>query len=370
MSVDAAFSGGYPPPALSKAVNQIANVSTSTTPTGDIDYPTGNNGNVVITDSDVVITAQPGGTFDSVTFRNVNNVTLLGLVVNGEILSERSSFATNITIRGCDVNNSIRIYNPLISTGIAQPNGWIIEYNDLIGGTYAVGVFSSDPAQYPPIANTTIRYNKMGNNGVDCIRGSWFDGLNIHHNEIFGIIEDGGHNDGFQAVWGGNDLVFHHNYFHDNNCQPFFIKDGYVQRIDFYENLSIRNRLGVPEPVISQIWRARDVNIYNNTIWDDGSFLLRDAGYSSMFSTGPILNIQMHHNVMEDFGAIEPNGIYDDINVLNEHDNVFGGGWSWVPGKMGPGSIQDTSPNFNNWQIPGYGITWNPNVQVYGIAAL
>ena len=59
-------------------------------------------------------------------------------------------------------------------------------------------------------------------------------------------------------------------------------------------------------------------------------------------------------------------GAFD--GVVDEHDNVFGGGWSWVPDNMGPGSIQDENPDFVDWQISGYGITWNPNEQVYGVA--
>jgi len=159
-------------------------------------------------------------------------------------------------------------------------------------------------------------------------------------------------------VWGGKDLTFTHNYWHDNNCQPFFIKDGLVTDIVLAENLSIRNRVGSAGNV-SQIWKATNLEMFNNTFWDDSAFLFRDG-------SGVGSNMEMHHNVLQQFTPLDASSF---TAVLNEHDNVFGGGWSWVPHNMGPGSIHDPDPDFVDWQIPGYGITWNPGDVVFGVSA-
>jgi len=324
-------------------------------PQGDIVYPPGNHGDIIITDSDVTITAEPGATFGVVTLRNVDSVVLDGLVCSGAITGERTSVSTNVTVRNCQASGvHIRA-----GRGVPPPDGWLVERNDLSGGWACVAV-SSGGDGYPYISNTRIQFNRLSSPGQDAIRASYYDGLVVLGNEIFDVIEDGSHNDGIQGVWGGNNLTFAHNFFHDNNCQPFFLKDGYYDGVELYENLSIRNRVGSAS-VGSKVYAVRDFNMYRNTFWDDSTFYLRDA----QLSRGPLENLSMRNNAIQNFGTLDTSTYF---GLLDERDNVFGGGWTWVPDSMGPGSIQDSNPVFVDWQIPGAGITWSPDGRKYGLA--
>ena len=333
-------------------------------PAGAVVYPAGNHGDITLTDSDVYITAEPGATFGRITLRNVNNVTLDGLHVD-YIQSERTSYATNVTVRRC-VGETVNIQAPKTPTGIAAPSGWVVEYNDLTGGRYGLLVKADGP-DYPPIVNTIIRYNRIGNTNVDGIQCAGYDGLTIHHNEFFGIIENGNHNDGLQSVWGGKNLVFTNNYLHNNRCQPFFIKDGHVDGVVFAENLSIYNREPGPGESGSSMYQVAHAEIYNNTIWDSSDFRLRSGQKDDTYwPHGPLGPIAMHHNVLGLFTVLD--AVDYPASVLNEHDNVIGKSWSWED-HLGSGSVIDPNPTFVNWRIDGYGITWNPTEQVYGVAA-
>ncbi len=243
---------------------------------GDIHYSAGDHGDIVITDSDVTVTADAGATFTDVLLRGVNNVTIDGLTVDGNIRNERASEALNVTVRRCTAK-AVELFAPRTRDGRAAPNGWVVEYNDLIGSGYCVGVYSDRP-DYVPIENTIIRGNKMSYPNADAIRISNYDGMLIEGNEIFGVIENGRHNDGLQSVWGGKNLTFTRNYLHDNRCQTFFLKGGYVENVTFTENLSIRNRVETPtnDAVHGKIYPTGGFTMTNNTLWDSSSFGLRE----------------------------------------------------------------------------------------------
>jgi len=320
---------------------------------GDIHYESGPHGNIVITDSDVRVTAEPDATFGSVTFRDVDSVTVDGLTCTDTISVERTNWATNITVRKCKATGvHIRA-----GRHVPPPDGWLVEQNDLSGAWACISV-SSGGDGYPYISDTRLQFNSLSSPGQDAIRASLYNGLVIVGNEIFNVIEDGSHNDGIQGVWGGNNLTFAHNYFHDNNCQPFFLKDGYYEGVELFENLSVRNRVA-SAPVGSKVYTVRDFTMRDNTFWDGGTFYLRDGNLSH----GELDNLLVRNNVIQNFGVLDPPSY---VGVLDEHDNVFGGGWTWMD-HMGPGSIEDPNPAFVNWQIPGAGITWNPDDRRYGL---
>jgi len=335
---------------------------------GDIHYGTGHHGSIDITQSNVLVTADAGATFDNITLKNVNNVELRSLTLLGYVDAPNTHYATNCIVRDCTALG-VHLNTGRIDAGATAPSGWLIEYNDLIGGGMAVLVKSHDPNDYPVLYNTTVRYNKIGNMDVDAIQAGNYDGLTIHKNEIYGCIEDGNHSDGFQTVWGGTNLTITENYLHDNNCQTFHIKEGFVDNITLADNLSIRNREGNPEPVIANLWEVADMDMYNNTFWDSSAWSFRDGGDGSQYPQGTMGNIEMYDNVINSFTPFT-NTTYFDTNILNEHDNVFGGGWNWIgQGNEGPGTILDTDPDFDDWMITGAGITWQPTGRLYGRAA-
>lgn len=335
-------------------------------PADAIWYPPGAYGDITLSTSDVYITAEAGATFGTITVDDVDNVTLDGLTMD-YIKAENTGFATNCTVRRC-TGKGVHLNTAATGAGIPAPSGWTIEYNDLTGGSYCLLVKSHGPG-YPTLYNTLIQHNRLGNPTTDAIQCAGYDGLTVYHNEFFGVIETGAHNDGLQSVWGGANMTFTHNYWHHNRCQPFFIKDGYVDTVVLAENLSIYNREPGLGASVTNIYQVSDLTMYNNTFWDGAGFLLRDGqNYETEWPNGPLGPMEIHHNVIDVFTPLDA-ATYLVPGVLDEHDNVFGGGWSWVPGNMGPGSIQDASPDFVDWQISGYGITWNPAEQVYGVAA-
>jgi len=329
-------------------------------PVGDIHYGTGSHGDIIITQSDVLVTADSGATFSSIQLRGVDKVVMLSLTVTGTIFVDAGVRATNCIVRDCTVAG-VYLNTARTTSGIQAPSGWLIEYCDINSPSGYCLLVKAHGSEYPYIQNTTIRYNKLTNPNVDAIQAGWYDGLTIHDNEFSGVIENGNHNDAFQSVFGGKNLTFTNNYLHHNRCQPFFLKDGIVEGVEFSENLSIYNREAGDGSPATQFYRVTDANIHHNTIWDSAGFRLRSG-------QGVSTNIDMHRNVINDM-YVEVVADYQSSAVIVEDYNVFGGGWSWVPGEMGANSIEDASPSFDDWRIADYGITWQPTGRLYGRAA-
>lgn len=326
-----------------------------TLPEGIVEIPF--EGGTTIIDGYENVTLVSADTHSEVTIRNCNNIALDGWNVQGLIQSERTSLATSVTVINCTAAG-VWANSPLISSGIAAPSNWIIKNNTLNGGGFCIGINADDPTTYQEIRNTQVLDNYLGFPGTDAIRASGYNGLVIRGNEIEGVIEDGSHNDGFQSVWGGKNLVFADNYLHDNNCQPFFIKDGWVEGVLVEDNLFVRNRVA-SEPVVSQIWRSKDVVVRYNTWWDDSAFIIRDDNVSSMFPDAPWENLEVHHNILQSFQM--PDNIGGPV-WMDEHDNIFGTtNYTYGTGNFGPGSdlISAYSPYLTGSQsqpvIPGYG---------------
>ena len=294
-----------------------------------------------------------GAKFSSITLSNAAYVRFEQLDISGRFGNVQDS-SHHIQIAG-SVVGSVWAEAPPKSKSGPGPHDWVIEYNDIPNCySFCVALVSESPDRYWPVSDITVRGNKMGPmaGGDDAIRIHNWRNLLIEDNEIFGVIENGDHNDCLQSVWGGHGIVFRGNYLHDNNCQTFFLKDGYTTDIEVSNNLSLRNRAG-SAPVVGQIWPSADVVMKNNTFWDESSFYLRNGTYSSMFTSGPATNYEVTKNVFVQFlpydnfeSDANRAGIFKNSSVLSEDRNVFGSGWSWVPNHMGPHSIQDSSPDF------------------------
>ncbi len=293
--------------------------------------------------------------FSEVFLSNASHVRFEEIRVDGRFGNGQDN-SDNIHLAG-SVVRSVWAQAPSLAVAGPGPSDWLIEYNDVTDcPDFCVALVSESPDRYWPVSDITVRGNKLGPmaGGEDAIRiHNWRD-LVIENNEIFGVIEDGQHNDCLQSVWGGHGIVFSGNYLHDNNCQTFFLKDGYTTDIEVSNNLSLRNREG-SAPVVGQIWPSANVVMKNNTFWDDSGFYLRSGTYSSMFTSGPTTNYLVTKNVFEEFlpyddsqGNDNRAGIFKDSSVLVENKNLFAGGWSWVPTYIGAHSIYDTSPDFRN----------------------
>ncbi|MDX1765853.1 MAG: hypothetical protein R3313_02780 [Candidatus Saccharimonadales bacterium] len=297
---------------------------------------------------------QSQAVFSEIIFNNARYIRLVGLKVNTEIRNNRDD-TSHIELIANDVTG-IRADT---SSGGAGVTDWLIAYNDVhdcdnmcidINGGTTEGA-------YVPISNFVVRGNKIGPMGAgeDAIRMPNFNTVTIEDNEIFGVIEDGQHNDCLQTVWGGQNITYRRNYLHDNNCQSFFIKDGYVTGVTVEDNLSLRNREGVPQEVVAFIYQSKDVTISNNTWWDDGGFILRKGYYDARFTTGPVENYNITNNVFEYYAPYDEDansgdraGVFTDQNNVFHDYNLICAGWTWVPTFLGPHSIENCSPNFVN----------------------
>lgn len=285
---------------------------------------------------------------DDASFIRFRQITVLELIENGQ------DGTHDIAIEGSALGG-VFVQAPPRNVADAGPSNWAISYNDIADcEAFCVALVSENPENYWPVSDVVVRGNKIGPlaGGEDAIRIHNWQNIVIEGNEIFGIIEDGQHNDCLQSVWGGKGLTFSYNYLHDNNCQTFFLKDGYTQDVLFEENLSVRNRAG-DAPVVAQIWPSANVTIQNNTLWDGSAFYLRIGSYSDMFSTGPTTGFTVQNNVIDYFvpyddEASDSNraGAFRDPAVLDEDFNLFGEGWTWVPSNMGSHSVEDLDPPF------------------------
>ncbi len=348
----------------------------------------------------VVRSLEPlGARFDEVSIDDASFIRFERILIDGLLRSGQDN-SHNIEIAASRLTGVFVEAAPLRRDG-PGPSDWVVEYNDIHDcETFCVALVSEDPNRFWPVTNMVVRGNKIGplDGGEDAIRLHNWRNITIEANEIFGVIEDGQHNDCLQSVWGGSGLVFARNYLHDNNCQTFFLKDGYTSRILFEENLSIRNRAG-DAPVVAQIWPSSDVVVRNNTIWDDAGLSLRNGTYSDQFVAGPFTQVKVSNNVLVQFVPYDdqapgddPVAFFEDVSVLDEDHNVFGDGWTWVPSRMGGHSVADESPAFRNptgtraedlsvgdWRLSDPvsiggtsflpGISWELKGSMYGTAA-
>ena len=247
--------------------------------------------------------------FDEIALDNASFIRLEHLHVEDTISSGLDN-TSNIQLVANDVTGIVIKAPPSNSSG-PGPSNWTIEYNHIHDcDGHCVALVSDDPDDYWPVSDITVRGNRIGPmaGGEDAIRLHNFRDVLIEDNEIFGVIENGGHNDCLQSVWGGDGLTFRRNYLHDNNCQTFFLKDGHTSNIVFSDNLSVRNRDGDAE-VVGQIWNSSDVSITNNTIWDESALYVRYGSVADIFPDGPVENYTAFNNVIENFVP------YDDFET-------------------------------------------------------
>jgi hypothetical protein len=364
LNAPAAQAGTNPPPAttscstvvssksaLVSAVNSAANgsvVCVTNGSYGTVTFGAKRSGWVTVRSQN-----PQGAVFDEISFDDAAYIRLEKVRVKGRVGNSQDN-SHHIQVAG-SVVGSVWAESPAKQFSGPGPSDWVIEYNDIPNcASFCIGLVSESPSRYCPVSNITVRGNKIGPmaGGEDAIRIHNWRNLTIENNEIFGVIENGQHNDCLQSVWGGTGIRFAGNYLHDNNCQTFFLKDGYTENIVVENNLSVRNRAG-SAPVVAQIWPSRNVTIRNNTFWDDSGFYVRNGTYSSMFTSGPMTGLEVSNNVMDEFLPYDDNqptsnqaGIFKSSSVMREDYNVFGGGWSWVPSSMGTHSVKNTSPSF------------------------
>ncbi len=258
-----------------------------------------------------------------------------------------------------------------------------IDHNDISGGGEGVVFETSDctapnspkwPGCSPlePVTDVVISGNHIHNIGQsgteDAIHLDNWRNVMIANNEFDHIIESGNHTDCVQSVYGGSELVFTHNYEHDNDCQGFFIKDGDAAEVSITDNLFLRD----DEPDgkgerfynLAQMWNVQGLTVEHNTIWDGkGMVLVAEDAQNSPSAT-------VDHNLFSHFSISKAVGT---PYTLTESYNIFGHPpLSFVPSATDrtiarPRFIEAAGNPYRLASNPHrVGIDWNPARQRYG----
>jgi hypothetical protein len=356
--VVAAYSSGPAYPTCTQTISQGANVPSTVSGAAAgsvICLNSGAYGSLTLNashSSDVTLQAAPEAhvTAGKITLEG-SHIVVRGLWIDGEVaLEEGASYMT-------------------------------IDRDDITGGGEGI-VFDTSDCTVPnaptwagcephkPISNVTISANhihNIGENGTeDAIHLDNWRNVTVTGNEFDHINESGNHTDCLQSVYGGEGLVFDHNYEHDNDCQGIFIKDGDATDVSFTDNLFLRDQEG-SYANFAQIWNVKGLAIQHNTIWDGKGFALvaEDASFT------PTATID--HNVLNIFKVSQPIGTPYSIT---EGEDIFGES----PTNMseGAGDSVVSSPKFANTATDDYrlasnpngiGIDWAPSEEHYGPAS-
>ncbi|MGA7705362.1 MAG: hypothetical protein WB998_10760 [Solirubrobacteraceae bacterium] len=357
-TVVAAYSSGPPYPACTQTISQGANVASTVSGGGAgsvICLSSGAYGNLTLNashSSDVTLQAAPNAH-----------------VTTGKIVLEGS----HIVVRGLWIDGEVAL-----EEGASYMT---IDRDDITGGGEGI-VFDTSDCTVPnaptwagcephkPISNVAISSNhihNIGENGTeDAIHLDNWRNVTVVGNEFDHINESGNHTDCLQSVYGGEGLVFDHNYEHDNDCQGIFIKDGDATNVSFTDNLFLRDQEG-NYANFAQIWNVKGLTIQHNTIWDGKGFALvaEDASFTPTAA--------IDHNVLNIFKVSQPVGTPFSIT---ESEDIFGE----APTNMseGAGDSVVSSPKFANTATDDYrlasnpngiGVDWAPSEEAYGPAS-
>ena len=356
--VVAAYSSGPPYPTCTQTISQGANVASTVSGAAA--------GSVICLNS---------GAYGSLTLNasHSSDVTLQAApqahVTAGKLVLEGS----HIVVRGLWIDGEVALEE--------GASNMTIDRDDITGGGEGI-VFDTSDCTVPnaptwagcephkPISNVVISSNhihNIGENGTeDAIHLDNWRNVTVTGNEFDHINESGNHTDCLQSVYGGEGLVFDHNYEHDNDCQGIFIKDGDATNVSFTDNLFLRDQEG-SYANFAQIWNVKGLTIQHDTIWDGKGFALvaEDASFT------PTATID--HNVLNIFKVSQPIG---NPFSITESEDIFGES----PTNMseGAGDSVVSSPKFANTANDDYrlasnpngiGIDWAPSEEDYGPAS-
>jgi hypothetical protein len=253
-----------------------------------------------------------------------------------------------------------------------------LDRDDITGGSEGI-VFDTSDCTVPnaptwsgcephaPITDVTISHNHFHNigqgNSEDAIHLDNWRNVTVTGNEFDHILESGNHTDCLQSVYGGSNLVFDHNYEHDNNCQGIFIKDGDATNVAFTDNLFLRDQVG-SYANFAQIWNVQGLTIQHNTIWDGKGLALvtEDASFT------PTATID--HNVISNIVIEAHSGT---PYAIADRENLFGQSpWSFAA-KASDRMVHRprfAHPARDDYRLVhdrrGIGIDWSPAGQRYG----
>jgi hypothetical protein len=306
--------------------------------------------------SDVVLGVSPGAhvSTGSISIAG-SHIVVRDLWVHGEIALAAGT--ANVTIEHDDISNA---------AGVGG-EGIVFDTSDCTAPN--APKWEGCEAQ-APISNVTISANHIHDVGAggseDAIHLDNWRKVRITGNEFDHIVESGNHTDCVQSVYGGEGLLFDHNYEHDNDCQGFLVKDGDATNVSVTDNLFLRDQMG-SYANFAQVWNTRGLTVEHNTIWD-GKGLALVANEASFEPAATV-----DHNLIATFVIERPIGA---PYALLEHDNVFGQSpWSFRASRSDrtvarPRFIQPTHGDFRLARNSrGIGVDWSPAGRRYGPAS-
>jgi hypothetical protein len=249
-----------------------------------------------------------------------------------------------------------------------------IDHNDISGGIYGVQLDSSNcqapnapawPGCRPlaKISDTVISGNRIHDivAVADALNINNYATLRITGNDIYDIIEGGYHSDCLQSTFGGTNLMFDHNYEHDNECQGFFLKDGDVTGATLKDNLFLSDARpalnGASAASSSQVWNTAGFVAEHNTIWDRKGLTLRCV------TARVPCTATVRDNVL--VSLTNGSGTAETF-VLTESGNSFAKPpWSFRQSATDRIVSAGTAPPAGG-SAPAVGIDWNPASEHYG----
>jgi hypothetical protein len=256
-----------------------------------------------------------------------------------------------------------------------------IDHNDIFGGPFGVRLDSTACTTpnaprwpgcrpEPRISEITVSGNRIHDIGRAfahrAININNYDRVRVTGNDEYGIVDEGGqHVDCLQSTFGGSNLIFDHNYEHDNNCQGFFTKDGDVRNAIVYDNLFLRDQVAHVSESNMDIVNVYHLIIRRNTSWPGTDDLLFDM------SSARQPRAQVDHNVFWEFNKTCYCSQTAEYS-LREADNVFARRpWTFTPARSDRvRRPRFVSPGSDDYRLvrnrSGIGVDWRPAAEHYG----
>jgi hypothetical protein len=214
----------------------------------------------------------------------------------------------------------------------AGVDGTVIEHNLISGGgegivaggvncSVANGPVYEGCESQPAFTNTLIAYNNIkGPFTEDAIHTNNFKGLTIEHNWLHGFKETGNHTDGWQNVWGGEEVTFAHNVISEFVGEGTILKDGDISGVHYDDNLILSSGVDGTAPegeAELQTFGVHGLELLHNTFANNTP----KAEIIRTETTGA----SAKYNVFDNLEVIEGGALSESQNNLDEEP------WSFFP---------------------------------------
>jgi hypothetical protein len=339
------------------------------------------------TPGDVVCVAAGNYTGPTITAKKSGDITIQpapGAVVTFTSSVSISNGATHIVFQNFNVPHGMSVS----ALSGSAPSYIKISHNALSNGSndgYALILDSYDcviqgcgSGSVPWIDNVIVEGNTFYNVGLNNNHSQ--DDLQIKHSRhvevaynefkttIFDPAVPNVHNDNIQALSGALDIDIHHNYFHDNNTQNIFFKDGHADDVTISNNLILRSQCctsGQQNAV--NLYDISNLVFTRNTVWSSGLILQ---------GTSPPATGTISGNVMLNYGASSGWSVTNTNNIVGGTPQfmcaINGAGCNANNFSCSDGQCSNLTLTKDDFRLASnpnnQGIDWKPSDFIYGPA--